>query len=553
MRKATIAMIIFLLLVQIPIHGKASGKHSDWLFEFSPYIGETNAVVDLQFVIRTPDGTPINNAVLTWVSDVGQAFLTQVDAAGLWSLKTDKVTVDSAYDHVNSGVYRRTVKLTQAGHVRILVYTRQAEMVINTSTWIGGDEAYVLEVGGKPLQALVPQQHLDFMVRDKAGNSVTNIDVLRVEGNGISLSLTDAKLADLNGDGKVDGYRMTVPPIRTGNIQVFAATGKGNIYGKLSVPVAPPPVEVSPVGSLTAAWAETVTLESTLADARGKRIPFTYRIRGVQASFAVQSHVEPAYLQVYQAPQSADRHELSIVTSVAVGASDPKLIIEVSFNGQDWAEVSKLIIKPAVIECDKTFLVVDTANWLKAKVLNARGEPCAMATVQLLDSWGMTDSHGEVVLLVTPHTTGSFPLRVSSGQGSYLEKKIEVKVEEVSQRYVLQLGVANPNMGLLQPPVLVGGRVMLPFRWFGENILGANVDYFMENGCEVITLTRGMTDVKLLLGESMAYVNGRGTLLDAAPRIVGGRTLVPARFLAETFGYNVTWVAATSQVIIEER
>ena len=117
----------------------------------------------------------------------------------------------------------------------------------------------------------------------------------------------------------------------------------------------------------------------------------------------------------------------------------------------------------------------------------------------------------------------------------------------------MQLGTPNIDLGLDQPPVLIGGRVLLPFRWFGEAVLGATVDYYIEQGREVITLERARTSIKLILGERGAYINGRGMLLDAAPIVSGGRTLVPARFLAETFGYKVTWLEETNQVIIEQR
>lgn len=42
-------------------------------------------------------------------------------------------------------------------------------------------------------------------------------------------------------------------------------------------------------------------------------------------------------------------------------------------------------------------------------------------------------------------------------------------------------------------------------------------------------------------------------LMDVAPQIVGGRTLVPVRAIAESFNINVGWDGDTNTVILNER
>ena len=117
---------------------------------------------------------------------------------------------------------------------------------------------------------------------------------------------------------------------------------------------------------------------------------------------------------------------------------------------------------------------------------------------------------------------------------------------------VITIGKANPSIGLDQPAVAKNGRLMLPFRWFGEQILGATVSYEVVGGAEIVTLHKGDTHVELTLNGMVAKVNGAPIALDVAAYATGGRTLVPARFLAETFGFNIAWDAATNNVTISK-
>ena len=45
----------------------------------------------------------------------------------------------------------------------------------------------------------------------------------------------------------------------------------------------------------------------------------------------------------------------------------------------------------------------------------------------------------------------------------------------------------------------------------------------------------------MTVGAKIATVNSKEVQLDAPAVIVNGRTLAPARFVAETFGYTVQW------------
>lgn len=56
-----------------------------------------------------------------------------------------------------------------------------------------------------------------------------------------------------------------------------------------------------------------------------------------------------------------------------------------------------------------------------------------------------------------------------------------------------------------------------------------------------VTVTRRGTTIVLTVGLPVARVNGRPVPVDVPPRNVGGRVLVPLRFLSEHLGGTVIW------------
>ena len=130
---------------------------------------------------------------------------------------------------------------------------------------------------------------------------------------------------------------------------------------------------------------------------------------------------------------------------------------------------------------------------------------------------------------------------------------VERRTPPAPVSHTITIGRANPAIGLDVPANVRNGRLMVPFRWFGERILEATVDYRVVGAAEIVTLVKGNITVELTLNSTIATVNGTPVSLDVAAFATGGRTLVPARFLAETFGYTVNWNPADDSVTITKR
>ena len=112
----------------------------------------------------------------------------------------------------------------------------------------------------------------------------------------------------------------------------------------------------------------------------------------------------------------------------------------------------------------------------------------------------------------------------------------------------LQALVNGEIRTLLSPPKVLEGRTLLPLRFVVDEILGAYVDW---NGTDKIaTVIKDDITVQVQLGNTTAYVNGMQITLDVAPVAENGVTLLPVRFMSETFGITSDYISETKQVKI---
>lgn len=97
------------------------------------------------------------------------------------------------------------------------------------------------------------------------------------------------------------------------------------------------------------------------------------------------------------------------------------------------------------------------------------------------------------------------------------------------------------------PPVAVDNRTMLPIRIIAEN-LGATVDWNADN--QTATITGNGVEIKIALGDKMAYVNGEPLSLDVAAFAQNDRIYLPVRFVSEFLGAKVEWFGKEQKVVI---
>lgn len=86
----------------------------------------------------------------------------------------------------------------------------------------------------------------------------------------------------------------------------------------------------------------------------------------------------------------------------------------------------------------------------------------------------------------------------------------------------------------------------------GTNILEVKaIDKAQNETTKTLTIKyKARTIIRLQIGNLMAVLNDRTIILELAPFIENGRTLVPLRFIAESFGAKVGWEAKEQKITI---
>ncbi len=97
------------------------------------------------------------------------------------------------------------------------------------------------------------------------------------------------------------------------------------------------------------------------------------------------------------------------------------------------------------------------------------------------------------------------------------------------------------------PPQLIDNRTMVPMRKIFES-MGASVEW--DGATQTVTATKGDIAVIMQIDNNVINVSGEDITLDVPPQLVDGRTLVPARAVAESLNAKVDWDGETATVII---
>jgi hypothetical protein len=106
------------------------------------------------------------------------------------------------------------------------------------------------------------------------------------------------------------------------------------------------------------------------------------------------------------------------------------------------------------------------------------------------------------------------------------------------------------------PPVVEGGRTLVPVRALVE-ALGYTLSWdstvqqvnIYEQFSQELRISMWSGSKRALVSTGIYYVETEVTL-DVPAKVINGRTMVPARFIAETLGCTVSWDDATKTVSI---
>jgi len=119
---------------------------------------------------------------------------------------------------------------------------------------------------------------------------------------------------------------------------------------------------------------------------------------------------------------------------------------------------------------------------------------------------------------------------------SALAADLEVSHGGGSGEFIMQMDTA---------PFIENGRTYLPIRFVAEAF---GIYTTWDSATRTAKLERGTTTVRVTIGSKIMTVIKNGSestvAMDVAPLIRDGRTCLPIRFIAEAFGFDVTWVGS---------
>ena len=109
-----------------------------------------------------------------------------------------------------------------------------------------------------------------------------------------------------------------------------------------------------------------------------------------------------------------------------------------------------------------------------------------------------------------------------------VEKRIEISVNGKKIEFDVQ-------------PSVISDRTLVPIRKFLNAIGVLDGDILFNEADSSVDITKGGQKIYLKINDNLAKVDGVDTPLDVPATLLNGRTMVPLRFVSETFGFTVNY------------
>ena len=159
-------------------------------------------------------------------------------------------------------------------------------------------------------------------------------------------------------------------------------------------------------------------------------------------------------------------------------------------------------------------------------------------------------------LLIMSLLIGSAPGAVTYGANSLKLYSYETKKTTTYKDKQISYVINGKTIDLGNTPGILSdnGVALGSYIHVFQKALGLKCS--LNKSTKKITITDGKTTLTMTVGSKTAYINGKAVTMNAAPvtyKFVSANkalSLVPTRFVAETFGYSYQWNSSTSTVTI---
>lgn len=130
---------------------------------------------------------------------------------------------------------------------------------------------------------------------------------------------------------------------------------------------------------------------------------------------------------------------------------------------------------------------------------------------------------------------------IGSGKGTNSDPYI------LTSDNVIKVTVNNENVNFDQVPLTINDRTLVPVRAIFE-AMGATVIWDGET--QTVSASLGINKIQLTIDSNQMKKNSETIEIDVPAQIIGDRTYVPVRAIAEAFGADVQWEDSTKTVVI---
>lgn len=209
-----------------------------------------------------------------------------------------------------------------------------------------------------------------------------------------------------------------------------------------------------------------------------------------------------------------------------------------------------------VVEKDDKFAAINTNGTFITQFIYDSMEQFqeGLARVIRAGKFGMIDTNGQEVVPCKYFSLSQSANGILVAQESEVSPSIQLENPLIKSR---RINIYKNGSWIYtdQESMIKNDRVLAPLRAISES-LDFIVDWNAQS--QQITLQDNKRIIHLTIGSNEASLNlfddgkePETILLDAAPEIINGRTLVPVRFIAESTGADVSWDSSTQNINIK--
>lgn len=239
--------------------------------------------------------------------------------------------------------------------------------------------------------------------------------------------------------------------------------------------------------------------------------------------------------------------------TIAVTSSGGKATITVkaSYGGA---------VQPASSKESITLTCSDATSWSKDITLKGFNHGIVSVSVpwMMVSPAAFHDTDPQLRMTINAqalHNTSVFTGKVIITSNLYT-KVIEVTVTGVTSELSILMQLNNKKASVNgqditvdPPPAIIKGSTFVPLRFVGD-AFGVKMDYDAKTKKISYKTSKG-TLVVLQINSQKAYINGKEVKVSPPPQVIKGKTLVPVRFIGDSFEAKVNYNSQTKTISID--